>query len=273
MRARLLVRDLLTHDELPASIHNAGNKSEFSLALAEGKWDLVISDYRLPGFTGLDALKMVRDRFPALPFILMSGTIGEQAAIESLKSGATDYVLKQNRDRLPSAVRRALAEAEQRELRQSAEEEMRRSEKQYRLLFQGNPHPMWVFDLETLKLLEVNEASVQHYGYSREEFLTMSLADLRVGEPVVKAKELKVDQDLNGLTWRHRRKDGSVMDMEVVWTPLAFSRTAGGADDGDGCDEPPAVSAPKRAVQQAEPSVERGDDGVGSGDVHLRGGG
>ncbi len=218
----LLVRDLLTHDELPASIHNAGNKSEFSLALAEGKWDLIISDYRLPGFTVLDALKMVRDQFPALPFILMSGTIGEQAAIESLKSGATDYVLKQNRDRLPSAVRRALAEAEERTLRHNAEEELRRSEKQYRLLFQGNPHPMWVFDLETLKLLEVNEASVQHYGYSREEFLTMSLADLRVGEPVVKAKELKVDQDLNGLTWRHRRKDGSVMDMEVVWTPLAF---------------------------------------------------
>src|SRR6202012_40439 len=143
-------------------------------------------------------------------------------AIESLKSGATDYVLKQNRDRLPSAVRRAVAEAEERSLRQTAEEEMRRSEKQYRLLFQGNPHPMWVFDLETLKILEVNEASVQHYGYSRDEFLEMTLGDLRVGEAETRSKVLHLDEDLNGLTWKHRRKDGGVIDMEVVWTPLAF---------------------------------------------------
>jgi len=218
----LLVRDLLAHDELPAEIHHVGSRPDFAQAISENKWDLVISDYRLPGFTGLDALKMVRERSPLLPFILMSGTIGESAAIESLKSGATDYVLKQNRDRLPSAVRRALAEAGERALRHSAEEELRRSEKQYRLLFQGNPHPMWVFDLETLMLLEVNEAAIQHYGYSREEFLRMSLTDLRAGETDRRVKSLRLDEDLNGLTWRHRRKDGSFMDMEVVWTPLAF---------------------------------------------------
>ena len=218
----LLVRDLLAHDELPAEIHHVGNRPDFTQALSEQKWDLVISDYRLPGFTGLDALKLVREQSPLLPFILMSGTIGELAAIESLKSGATDYVLKQNRDRLPSAVRRALAEAEERTLRHNAEEELRRSEKQYRLLFQGNPHPMWVFDLETLMLLEVNEAAIQHYGYSREEFLRMSLTDLRSGETDRRVKSLRLDEDLNGLTWRHRRKDGSFIDMEVVWTPLAF---------------------------------------------------
>ena len=92
-------------------------------------------------------------------------------------------MLKQNRDRLPAAVRRAVAEAAERARREAAEEDLRRSEKQYRLLFQGNPHPMWVFDLETLAILEVNEAATQHYGYSREEFLRMTLADLRVPEP------------------------------------------------------------------------------------------
>ncbi len=217
----MLVRDLLAMDELPAEIRHVSNKRDF-LAAMESKCDLIISDYRLPGFTGLDALKIVRDRHPLLPFILMSGTIGELAAIESLKAGATDYVLKQNRDRLPSAVRRALAEAEERSLRHLAEEEVHRSEKQYRLLFQGNPHPMWVFDLETLKILEVNEASVQHYGYSRDEFLEMTLGDLRVGESETRSKALHLDEDLNGLTWRHRRKDGGLVDMEVVWTPLAF---------------------------------------------------
>ena len=219
----MLVRDMLAQDNLPAELHHAANKPEFKLALSEKKWDLIISDYRLPDFTGLDALKMVRDRYPLLPFILMSGTIGEQAAIESLKAGATDYILKQKRDRLPSAVRRALAEAEERSLRHAAEEEVRRSEKQYRLLFQGNPHPMWVFDLETLKILEVNEAAIQHYGYSRDEFLKMLLTDLRGGDDrKAKTQPMRVDDELNGLTWRHRRKDGRWIDMEVIWTPLAF---------------------------------------------------
>ena len=165
----LLVRDLLEHDGLVVDIRDVGNRAEFLAALPAAKWDLLISDYKLPDFTGLDALKIVREKFPSLPFILVSGTIGELAAIESLKAGATDYVLKHNRERLPSAVRRAVAEASERALRHETQEELRRSEKQYRILFQGNPHPMWVFDLETLQILEVNEAAVLHYGYSRDE--------------------------------------------------------------------------------------------------------
>ena len=218
----LLVRDLLQHDGLAAQVRHVGNRTEFLQALPEAKWDVLISDYRLPDFTGLDALKIVREKYPLLPFILMSGTIGEQAAIESLKAGATDYVLKHNRDRLPSAVRRAVAESAERMLRHEAQEELKRSEKQYRILFQGNPHPMWVFDLETLRLLEVNEAAVQHYGYSRDEFLQMTLADLRVQGPDNADRLLGRETTTSGLIWRHRRKNGTAMDMEVVWSPLAF---------------------------------------------------
>lgn len=72
-----------------------------------------------------------------------------------------------------------------------AEEELRHSEKQYRLLFHGNPNPMWVFDLETQAFLEVNEAAVQQYGYSHEEFLTKTLADLRPPEKAIRPKPLR----------------------------------------------------------------------------------
>ena len=142
----------------------------------------MLSDFRLPGFNGLDALKIVREKYPLLPFILLSGNIGEQAAIESLKAGATDYILKSNRERLVSAVRRALTEAAERKRLLDTEEDLRRSEKQYRFLFQSNPHPMLIFDLGNLRILEVNEAAIQHYGYSREEFLAMTLTSLRVAE-------------------------------------------------------------------------------------------
>jgi DNA-binding NtrC family response regulator len=76
--------------------------------------DLVLSDFTLPDFDGLSALKIVRDKRPALPFIIVSSTIGEERAVEALKHGATDYVVKSNLARLPTAVLRAVAESEER---------------------------------------------------------------------------------------------------------------------------------------------------------------
>ena len=100
-----LVRDQLAHEGIVAEITLVERREAFVEALSKGKWDLILADYRLPNFTGLDALKLVREKLPTTPFILLSGTIGELAAIESLKAGATDYVLKQNRERLPSSIR------------------------------------------------------------------------------------------------------------------------------------------------------------------------
>jgi PAS domain S-box-containing protein len=217
-----LVRDELAHDGLVAEVTLTTNRRDFTTALENGKWDLILADFRLPDCTGLDALKLVREKFPALPFILLSGTIGELAAIESLKAGATDYVLKQNRERLPSSIRRAVAEAAERARREAAEADLRQSEKHYRLLFQGNPHPMWVFDLETLAILEVNEAAINHYGFSQQEFLGMTLADLRVSGRDRHDNNSVWDAESRVIIWRHRHKNGGAMDMEVVWTPLAF---------------------------------------------------
>ena len=218
----LLVRDQFANDELAAEIQLVTTREAFTQTLDERAWDLVLADFKVPGYNGLEALRLVRKKYPNLPFILMSGTIGEQAAIESLKGGATDYILKQNRDRLPAAVRRAVAEAAERARRHAAEEDLRRSEKQYRLLFESNPHPMWVFDLETLAILEVNEAATQHYGYTRDEFLRMTLADLRVPEENQRGRLPPADIKAQGLVWRHRRNNGAEMDMEVLWSPLAF---------------------------------------------------
>jgi len=109
-----LLGDQLAHEGIAAKVSLTTGRADFVAALEKEKWDLIIADYRLPDFTGLDALKLVRDKLPVTPFILLSGTIGELAAIESLKAGATDYVLKQNRERLPSSILRAVAEAAER---------------------------------------------------------------------------------------------------------------------------------------------------------------
>jgi len=217
-----LVRSLLAQDGLDAVVNRVSDRAGLEQALAAGDVDLVISDYHLPSFNGMDALKIVRQKYPDLPFILVSGTIGEQAAIESLKAGATDYVLKQKPERLPSAVRRAVHEAEERAQLRKAEADLRASEKQYRLLFQDNPNPMWVFDLESLRFLEVNTAAIEHYGYSREEFLKMTIADIRPPDKNKHLENIVSDVAERGFVWRHRKKSGELIDAEVIWTPMAF---------------------------------------------------
>lgn len=219
----LLVSDLFAAKGLAAATKVVSQRAEFLAALGAETWDLILSDFQLKGFNGLDALKVVRERLPLTPFILLSGKIGEEAAIESLRAGATDYVLKSNRDRLVPAVRRALNEAAERSRLLAAEAELRRSEQQYRFLFEGNPHPMLIFDLEDLKILEVNEAAMLHYGYAREEFLAMTLNGLRASGPDQTAKAPVWDAESKCLIWKHHHKDGSLMDVEVVWSPLTFA--------------------------------------------------
>jgi DNA-binding NtrC family response regulator len=108
-------------------------RTDFAAALESGGFDLVLADYSLPDFDGLPALKVAHEVRPGVPFVLVSGTLGEERAIEALKEGATDYVLKQRLERLVPAVRRAISEAEERKERKRAEEairEVREAERQ-----------------------------------------------------------------------------------------------------------------------------------------------
>ncbi len=263
----LLVRDQFANDELAADVHNVARRAEFVQALEQGGWDLVLADYRLPDFNGLDALKLVRKKYPQLPFILMSGTLGEQAAIESLQGGR-DRLHSQTEPR-PAAIGGAPRRGRSRgarATRRPAEEDLRRSEKQYRLLFQGNPHPMWVFNLETLAILEVNEAATQHYGYTREEFLRMTLADLRAPErkpPGNASSPAGHESPGPGLaaSAQKRQRDGHGSHLVAA----GVSRSPGGADAGHGCHCPPARDAAQFGVRQFEPQLERGHHGRGSG--------
>ncbi len=100
-----------------------------------------------------------------------------------------------------------------------AEEQLRESEKQYRLMFNSNPLPMWIFDRQSLRFLAVNQAAVRQYGYSREEFFRMTILDIRPPEDVPAVVQ-KVATPMVGMQekeiWRHRKKDGSIIDVDVT---------------------------------------------------------
>ena len=102
--------------------------------------------------------------------------------------------------------------------RKRVESELRVGEERYRMLFDSNPHPMWVYDVDSLKFLAVNDAAVMAYGYSRDEFLSMSIRDIRPEEDIEKL-EAEIARSERGLKrsaeWRHRRKDGTVFDVEI----------------------------------------------------------
>ena len=109
-------------------------EEEFSQALSEFAPDLILADYSLPTFDGMSALALAQEKLPDVPFLFVSGTLGEETAIETLKSGATDYVLKQRLERLVPSVKRALREAQERKERKQAEEEVIRSHERLRAL-------------------------------------------------------------------------------------------------------------------------------------------
>lgn len=120
-----LIGEYLRKDGMPHEIRRVWNRAEFDSALADHRYDLILADYALPSFDGMSALAIARVKRPDIPFIFVSGTLGEEMAVEAMQNGAVDYVVKQRLARLPQAVKRALAEAHERKARRRAEERQR----------------------------------------------------------------------------------------------------------------------------------------------------
>jgi PAS domain S-box-containing protein len=152
----------------------------------------------------------------------MWGIAERTAEIESLNQGLEGHVAERTHQ-LALANQNLQTEVAERKL---ADEALRDSEKRYRLLFESNPFPMWVYDLETLSFLAVNEAAVHRYGYSPEEFLTMTIKDIRPIEDVraLLASVTKVSVGINNAgAWHHQTKDGTIIDVEITSYPLSFA--------------------------------------------------
>ncbi len=120
-----LIQQRLKVEGIVSKVLRVDSRADFVQALEQGRFDLILSDYTIPAFNGLSALGLAIQARADVPFIFVSGTLGEDVAIESLKQGATDYVLKDRLGRLGSSVRRALQEVEERKERRRAEEEIR----------------------------------------------------------------------------------------------------------------------------------------------------
>ncbi len=231
----LLTRQLRRSGFAP-EVRLADSEATF-LAALDSDVQLVISDYQMPQFSGLRALALLRARDVDLPFILVSGTIGEDLAVEAMKHGATDYLLKDRLTRLGPAIELALQQHRHGLERRQAEQALRESEHQirqsaaeFRLLFEANPMPMWLYDRETLRFLAVNDAMIDLYGFTREELLTMTIKEIRPPEDVprlVVANQQQESGIVHAGVWRHRRKDGRLLLVEITYRGMEFQGRPG----------------------------------------------
>jgi len=158
-------------------------REDFVAALEHEKFDLILSDYTIPGFNGREALMLARAKTRQTPFIFVSGTIGEDGAIEALKNGATDYVLKHRLMRLIPAVDRALRELAERAERERAEQVMRESEHKYREVFENLGEAAFLADEKTGRIIDTNRCAENMIGCPRTQILGRNRSEFLIPVP------------------------------------------------------------------------------------------
>jgi PAS domain S-box-containing protein len=193
-------------------------KADFINACEKKDADIILADYSLPQFNGVAALEIKKKILPEIPLIIVSGTMGDEMAADTIKLGATDYVLKNNLNRLIHSVKRALKESDELKKKRIAEINLLESEKKYRKFFNEIPIPTWVYDKTNRKFVNVNKAALSSYGYSREEFLSMSIADIKPDEDIMKIMKAFYKEKDNPAQrlWKHKKKNGEIIDVELI---------------------------------------------------------
>ncbi len=191
-------------------------ESDFIRELKEFKPDLILADNSLPHFNGISALKIVKDKYPDIPFIFVSGKMGEDFAVEMLKEGATDYVLKSNLKKIGHAVHRALNESNEQLEHKMAVLALIESENKYRTLFEKNKNPIIVFD-DMGNFLESNDGALKFMETDRSNLLIMNLTDFILPSESFEIGNLFVNGKINELSFDIQGKEKI---MELTITPV-----------------------------------------------------
>lgn len=203
------------------------NKTDYLRQIETFIPDIIISDFNMPSFDGLTALKIAQEVCPHVPFIMVTGSINEDTAVECMKSGASDYVLKDSLKRLGSSVVNALEQSKIRKERLEAFETIKLNEAKYRYMFHNNPQPMWIYDVDTLDFLEVNEAAIRHYGYTQKEFLSMNLKEILTDEDdcnQIEKLNAYGNKSNKANEFTHKKKNGDVISVETLSHAIIFNQ-------------------------------------------------
>ena len=218
-----LLQEFLRSSDLEiAQIHPAGHLAEARQILNQERVDLVFLDLSLPDSFGLESYIGLQAYAQRVPIILLTGLTDTKIAPQALVMGAQDYLIKGEFDEklLARAVRYSVERVRNLQF-------LRESELRYRELFNNNPMPMWVFDAVTHRFLETNSAAIQHYGYTYEEFLGKTLADIRLSGNEGQLREevtaiLGIREGVKKGIIQHRKKNGEVIFADIAWHNINY---------------------------------------------------
>jgi two-component system cell cycle sensor histidine kinase/response regulator CckA len=227
----LCIRDL-TKSGINFSALRASTREDFTLKLRENVIDVVIADYRMKNWTGMDALGIVKEVAPSVPVILLSGTLGEELAVDCIKMGITDYVLKDQRARLPMALRRANEERVLRDAETNAVKALRESEERYRTLVENAPEAIVVLDVETGMFVDCNDNALRLFRITRSELLSRGNADFGpTMQPDCRGSSQEFGEHIAAaiaggkpcFEWMYRNSQGDEIPCEVHLASLPFT--------------------------------------------------
>ncbi len=223
-RDAMLVRDLLLQEWPECFISVVATRDDFISLLKLGGYDLILSDFQLPGFNGLDALELVRELTPEIPFVFFSGTLGEESAIDAVRSGAADYVIKDRMQRLPMSVRRVLREAGERRNRHQVEAALAQEQYLLRLMMENLPDRVYFKDLQSA-FLAVSRSVGELMGMPPEQLKGKSDFDLFADDHARKAFDdeqriIRTGQPLLNMEEKEVWPDGRVSWASTTKLPL-----------------------------------------------------
>jgi two-component system, cell cycle sensor histidine kinase and response regulator CckA len=219
--AQLTLRELKRHDYEVHAVR-VQDAAALEAAISAGPWDLVISDWSMPEFSGLGALKTVRERGLDVPFLIVSGTIGEETAVSALKAGAADFVLKHRLARLVPAIERELRDSRERAARRNAEKALRESDQRYRRMVETTNEGVCTIDAGA-RTTFMNARLIALLGDTPEAVLDRPLLDF-VHDDSRAAVETKLEHrgagTLGQTEVRLKRKDGATLWVLLDSTPI-----------------------------------------------------
>lgn len=214
----VLLEQQLKRAGCAARLRRVWSREQMTSALFEQNWDVILSDYTMPAFDGLDGLAVLKESGLDIPFILVSGTIGEERAVAAMKAGASDFLVKGDWTRLIPAIERELQDAQDRLCRRDAEKALKSAEANFRTLVENSIAGIYV--IQQNKLVYANPTVCEILGYSMDELIARPLVDFVVPEERALVEEnvrKRLQGAVNSIRYSLRmvRKNGTIAQLEA----------------------------------------------------------
>ncbi len=202
----------------------AEDEPGFTSAMENFDPDIVISDYRLPSYDGLSALRHVLEKSPFTPVIILTGSMNEDTAVECMKAGAVDYVIKEHVKRLGPAISNALQVKALKIEREEALQKLIRSEARFRNIFETHSAVKLIIDPENGRILDANKSAETFYGWTKTELMQKKMSDINLLEEGKLSSYMKMARDTGRIhfEFQHRKANGDVVDVEVFSSEAEF---------------------------------------------------